>query len=106
MNNLLNSIDLVDDDVNIHSTASTVGTGSGMVDVAFVVSSSGSVPFPGMVLVICLFVYYFKRQLLFCHIFFEGYFFGTVDLSVIVTKMRKYVQSNGFFVCHGEVLLW
>ena len=54
MNNLLNYIDLVDDDVNIHSTVSTVGTGSGMVDVTSVVSSSGSVPFPGMVLVICL----------------------------------------------------
>ena len=76
MNNLLNYIDLVDDDVNTHSTASTVGTGSGMVDVASVVSSSGSVPFPGMVLVICLFVYYFKRQLLFCHIFSKAILLG------------------------------
>ena len=76
MNNLLNSIDLVDDDVNIHSTASTVGTSSGMVDVDSVVSSSGSVPFPGMVLVICLFVYYFKRQLLFCHIFSKAILLG------------------------------
>ena len=76
MNNLLNSIDLVDDDVNIHSTASTVGTGSGMVDVDSVVSSSSSVPFPGMVLVICLFVYYFKRQLLFCHIFSKAILLG------------------------------
>ena len=76
MNNLLNSIDLVDDDVNIHSTVSTVGTGSGMVDVDSVVGSSGSVPFPGIVLVICLFVYYFKRQLLFCHIFSKAILLG------------------------------
>ena len=45
-------------------------------------------------LLVCL--YYFIRQLAFCR-FFVGYSFGTVKLSVIVTKNRKYIESNGDF---------
>ena len=95
MRNISNFINLVDDDVNIHSTDSIAGASSRMVGVTSTAVSSGWVPFPGLLLVVgCwLFVYYFIRQLIFCR-FFVCYSFGTGDLSVVVTKMRKYIESN------------
>ena len=65
MSDLSNSIYTLDDNVNVHSTDSTVGVDSEMVDVASTISSSGWIPFPGFLLVIYIIVYYFKRQLIF-----------------------------------------
>ena len=53
MSDLLDLIDILDDNVNVHSTDSTAGAGSGMVGVAYTVSSSDWGPFTGLLLVIC-----------------------------------------------------
>ena len=52
MRNISNFINLVDDDVNIHSTDSIVGASSRMVGVTSTAVLSGWVPFPGLLLVV------------------------------------------------------
>ena len=69
MRDLSDLIDILDDDVNVHLTDSTVGASSGMVCAISAVSSFGWVPFPGLLLVICLFVYSFIFKITFCRIF-------------------------------------
>ena len=52
MRNISNFINLVDDDVNIHSTDSIAGASSRMVGATSTAVSSGWVPFPGLLLVV------------------------------------------------------
>ena len=89
-------IDTLDDDVNMHLTNFPSGACFRSVGVASTVTSSSWLSFTGLFFVICWFIHSFVRHLTFCR-YFVGYSFGTLELSVIVTKMRRYVKSNGGF---------
>ena len=96
MSDLSDLIDILDDNANVYLTHSTVGTGSRMGSVDSTIGSSGWVPFTGLFLVICWFIYDFICQLTVCR-FVVGYPFETVELGFVVTKMRRYIESNGKF---------
>ena len=57
MSDLSDLIDILDDNANVYLTHSTVGTGSRMGSVDSTIGSSGWVPFTGLFLVICWYVY-------------------------------------------------
>ena len=63
MNDWSNCINLVNDNVNVYSTNSIATADSRMVGVTFGVSSSSWVLLSGSLLVICVFVSFFIRQL-------------------------------------------
>ena len=66
MSNLSNLIDILDDDVNVHSIDSATGDDTGVVGVVSTVTLSGWVPFTSLLLVICSIVYYFQCLLILC----------------------------------------
>ena len=59
ISDLSDLIYILDDDVDVYLADSTAGVGSRIVGVASTISSSDRVPFTGLLLVICLFAYYF-----------------------------------------------
>ena len=69
MSDLSNFINLVDGDMNLHSTYSIANVCCVMVKVVTDISSSSGVPFSGVLFIVCLFVHYFIRQLTLCCFF-------------------------------------
>ena len=96
ISDLSDLIYILDDDVDVYLADSTAGVGSRIVGVASTISSSDWVPFTGLLLVICLFAYYFMPAHFLSH-FLVCYSSGTVEVSVIVTNMCRYGESNGDF---------
>ena len=96
MSDLSELTDKLDDDGDLHSADSNAGFGPGVVGVASHVTSSSWVPFTGLFSNLFLLVYYYLLLLMLPH-FLVGYSFGTVDLGIVVFKIRKYISSHGIF---------
>ena len=96
MGDLSELIDTLDDDVHVHLTDPISRVCSRSVGVASTVISSGWVPFTGLSFVICWYIHSFIYQLIFCR-YFVGYSSWIFELSVIVAKMSRCVESNGGF---------
>ena len=96
MSDLSYLIDKLDDDGALHSADFNAGFGPGVVGVASPVASSSWVPFTGLFSNLFLLVYYYLLLLMLPH-FLVGYSFGTVDLGIVVSKIREYISSHGGF---------
>ena len=99
MSDWSNCINLVDDDMSVDSTDSITSAGYWVVGITFNVSSSSWVPSSGVLLVICLFVSFFNRQLTLC-CFFGRLFFWNGWLECCYQNAE--VRWVGVFV----VFLW
>ena len=78
-------------------TESTAGFGSGSVGVASPVASSSWVLFTCLFFYLYWLVYCFLFLLIRLPHFLVEYSLGTVDLSIVVSKMREYISSHGGF---------